>query len=119
MTIAIVPIAIVRPYKLPYMAMLLVTSGMYQCIMPYIHFSHTILYMSILRQLLTVSLWPCLIVTLFSGANCPVHPAYLYLDGRSVIDMDAVWISPSLSLFSFFILHTPPFWSNLPCLFRR
>lgn len=35
MTIAIVPVAIVRPYNLPYIAMLLVTPGMYHCIMPY------------------------------------------------------------------------------------
>lgn len=32
MVIAIVPVAIVRPYNLPYIAMLLVTPGMYHCI---------------------------------------------------------------------------------------
>lgn len=65
-------------------------------------------------------------LSLFSGANCPVHPACLYLDGRSVLTWmyavcraPAVWIPPpSRSIFFFYFTYTS-FWPNLPCLFRR
>lgn len=52
-------------------------------------------------------------LSLFSGANCPVHPAYLYLDGHSVLTWmlsvcraPAVWISPPLSRSIFFFYFT-------------
>ena len=53
-------------------------------------------------------------LSLFSGANCPVHPACLYLDGHSVLTWmyavcrtPAIWIPPpSRSIFFFlFYIH--------------